>query len=41
MQNFYENVGRLHNRVATRKQPVGVLSPCKIGFEGFAGFVTK
>ena len=37
-----KNVKRLHNRVAAGKQPVGVLSkPQQIGFEGFAGFVTK
>jgi hypothetical protein len=33
---------RLHNRVADKKQPVGVLPTIlKKGFEGFAGFVTK
>ena len=37
-----KNVRRLHNSVAAGKQPVGVLSPNqKIGFKGFAGFVTK
>ena len=42
MQNFNEQHGRLHNRVAAGKQPVGVLSTTqKKGFEGFAGFVTK
>ena len=42
MQNFNEQRGRLHNRVAAGKQPVGVLSTTqKNGFEGFAGFVKK
>ena len=42
MQNSKENRGRLHNRVAAGKPPVGVLPTTKKnGFEGFAGFVTK
>ena len=42
MQNSKENGGRLHNRVAAGKPPVGLLPTTrKNGFEGFASFVTK
>ena len=42
MQNSKKNGGRLHNRVAAGKQPVGLLPKLrKNGFEGFVGFVTK
>ena len=42
MKNTIKQRRRLHNRVATGKQPVGLLPKTwKKGFEGFAGFVTK
>ena len=42
MQNSKEKHGRLHNRVAAGKQPVGMLpTTLKKGFAGFESFVTK